>query len=184
MKLYSAKSSVKRAAKKEGLTEDQYEIIEQDGKFGYKLITVIGEFVHCPNCGIHLENGARDNAEDWAEFLQGGLIQTPKEKENYIQIMLATKHQFHCLGCGEDFGPSTKLTLPAKKAPVKNIPQVNKSSIERPTKAVWDIAEELTEKDPSIRRKDVIAECVARGIAYYTARTQYQQWLTATRNSK
>lgn len=106
MKLYSAKSSVKRAAKKEGLTEDQYEIIEQDGKFGYKL-----------------------------------------KQEPKIEI-------------------------------------TRKSSIERPTKAVWDIAEELTEKDPSIRRKDVIAECVARGIAYYTARTQYQQWLTATRNSK
>jgi len=58
-----------------------------------------------------------------------------------------------------------------------------KSDIERPTKAVWHIADEMSAADPQVRRKDVIAECVRRGIAFYTARTQYQQWLAAKRGT-
>lgn len=58
-----------------------------------------------------------------------------------------------------------------------------KSDIALPTKAVWRIADEMFAADPQVRRKDVIAECVRRGIAFYTARTQYQQWLTAKKGT-
>ena len=51
-------------------------------------------------------------------------------------------------------------------------PVTHASTIERPTKAVWHIADEMV----GASRSAVIAECVARGIAFYTARTQYQQW--------
>ena len=64
----------------------------------------------------------------------------------------------------------------ATKAPKKIVAHVNSSTIERPTKAVWHIADEMKAKNHNVRRKDVIAECVARGIASFTARTQYQQW--------
>lgn len=50
------------------------------------------------------------------------------------------------------------------------------STVEKPTKLVWAIADELTSKDPKVSRKDVINECVKRGIAYGTARTQFQHW--------
>ena len=72
----------------------------------------------------------------------------------------------------------------AIEAPAKDKakPEVkHKSDIERPTKTVWHIADEMSAANPQVRRKDVIAECVRRGIAFYTARTQYQQWL-ATKN--
>lgn len=72
----------------------------------------------------------------------------------------------------------------AIEAPAKGKakPEVkNTSDIERPTKTVWHIADEMSAANPQVRRKDVIAECVRRGIAFYTARTQYQQWL-ATKN--
>ncbi len=46
------------------------------------------------------------------------------------------------------------------------------STAERPTKLVWDIAD----KHPELKRKEVIEECVRQGIAYGTARTQYQHW--------
>lgn len=58
---------------------------------------------------------------------------------------------------------------------------LRKSLIERPTTMVWIIAEEMKEKNPNVRRKDVINECIERGIAYYTARTQYQRWHEATK---
>lgn len=72
----------------------------------------------------------------------------------------------------------------AIEAPAKGKakPEVkHKSDIERPTKTVWHTADEMVAANPQVRRKDVIAECVKRGIAFYTARTQYQQWL-ATKN--
>lgn len=54
-----------------------------------------------------------------------------------------------------------------------------KSTAETPTKLVHAIAEMMHKENPKVRRKDVIAECVKQGIAFYTARTQYQQWYQA-----
>lgn len=89
---------------------------------------------------------------------------------------------------GEEFGPKLE-EAPAPKAKkqerLEDIPPVrHHSTIERPTKTVWHIADEMlavaeANGEPAPRRKDVITECVYRGIAYYTARTQYQQWLSS-----
>jgi hypothetical protein len=56
----------------------------------------------------------------------------------------------------------------------------HESKVENPVRAMWDLCDKMVEN----RRKDVIAAAVAAGISYYTARTQYQLWLTAYRNSK
>lgn len=120
MKLYSVKSSAHRAAKQAGLTKDQYEIIEIDGKFGFQPIEV-----------------AEDASEGEAASAKG------------------------------EAKPEIK----------------RRSDIARPTKAVWHIADEMFAANPQVRRKDVIAECVRRGIAFYTARTQYQQWLAAKKGT-
>ena len=173
MKTYTVKSSAHRAAKQAGLTKDQYEIVEIDGQFGFQPIEVapaveaeepvVGEFVNCPHCGIHLSNGI------------GVHLQEVNGKE--------IKHkafEYECLACGEEFGPAIAEEAP-KAAPKRKIEITNHSTIERPTKTVWHIADEMVAANPQVRRKDVIAECVKRGIAFYTARTQYQQWL-ATKN--
>lgn len=54
------------------------------------------------------------------------------------------------------------------------------SSTPKPTKKVWVVAEGM----PGASRKEVIAECIRRGIAPGTSRTQYQAWFKATRDSK
>ena len=64
-----------------------------------------------------------------------------------------------------------------KKAPTVKADVVHESTAERPCKLVWHIADEMVAANPAVRRKDVLAACVARGVAFYTARTQYQQWL-------
>lgn len=56
----------------------------------------------------------------------------------------------------------------------------NASNVKNPCLLVWETAEKM----PGAKRKDVIAACVAKGVAYYTARTQYQHWLVAVRNSQ
>lgn len=54
------------------------------------------------------------------------------------------------------------------------------STAQRPTKLVWDIADKM----PGAKRKEVIEACVAAGIAYGTARTQYQHWYKCINEQK
>lgn len=58
------------------------------------------------------------------------------------------------------------------------------SSIPGPTKAVWHIADEMIAADPQASRQQIQDECVRRGIASGTARTQYQAWKKANDNSR
>lgn len=50
--------------------------------------------------------------------------------------------------------------------------KLSTSTATKPTKLVWHIADEMK----GATRKEVLDECAARGIAFYTARTQYQIW--------
>lgn len=144
MKTYTAKSSAHRAAKQAGLTKDQYEIIEIDGQFGYRLLE------EDPSV---MEPVQEEPAAEVTEQLEA--VQQPAVE------------------------PATEEVKPAKaKLEVKH-----RSEIPRPTKTVWHIADQMHAENPNVRRKDVIAECVRRGIAYYTARTQYQQWLAARKGA-
>lgn len=59
------------------------------------------------------------------------------------------------------------------------------STVEAPVAQVWAIADKMfadarKAKADKPRRKDVIEACMAAGIAFYTARTQYQLWYSHT----
>jgi hypothetical protein len=58
---------------------------------------------------------------------------------------------------------------------------LRESTIESPCQVVWEIAEEMF--NDGHKRKDIIAACVAKGIAFYTARTQYQKWFATLKNN-
>lgn len=108
-----------------------------------------------------------------------------------------------CIPCREEFKQKVAASLPPEQTVVKSkttgtgvqvpgtlvktqrkkVERTHKSTVESPTKLVWHIADEMIEKNPHVGRKTVITECVNRGIAFFTARTQYQQWLTARRES-
>lgn len=47
---------------------------------------------------------------------------------------------------------------------------------------VWDIAEQMLKANPSVKRKEILEACTKKGIAYYTARTQYQKYREAAAN--
>jgi len=64
-------------------------------------------------------------------------------------------------------------------------PWIHQSTIDKPVKAVWHVADEMIAQaaaagEPRPSRKAVQDECVRRGIASGTARTQYQAWKKAT----
>lgn len=63
-------------------------------------------------------------------------------------------------------------------------PWIHQSTIDKPVKAVWHVADEMIAKaaaegEPRPSRKMIQDECVRRGIASGTARTQYQAWKKA-----
>jgi hypothetical protein len=59
-------------------------------------------------------------------------------------------------------------------------PAKSKSTIQSPVKVVWAVCEEMK----SAARKDVVAECMRRGVNVHTAKTQYQRHLAASRAVK
>lgn len=64
-------------------------------------------------------------------------------------------------------------------------PYIKNSSIAKPTKKVWAIADAMilhAEQAglPCPTRGEIIAECIARGIASGTSATQYQYWKKAS----
>ena len=122
-------------------------------------------FTHCPACGCHLSNGVGQDGDE----VNGKVIHHDR-------------FEFQCLGCNHEFGaPVARNAKVAKVKPAAGTPRAMISTVARPTKMVWFIADEMQAKNPAVRRKDVIAECVARGIAFLTARTQYQQWFEVQR---
>lgn len=61
--------------------------------------------------------------------------------------------------------------------------RLKKSIVSDPSKSVWHIADEMFNANPDTKRKDVIKRCTDSGIAFYTARTQYQEWFKTRRES-
>ena len=167
MKTYAAKSSAVRAAKKAGL--EHYEIIEQDGQFGFRPIEA-----EDASEGEALEamEQERDEAQnpDAPEVQADAPVVIPEEPTEPEE----PTGPVDAAEAGDAIAEST--------AKPDNI--VRKSSVERPTKKVWGIAEAMFATNPDTRRKDVVAECVRQGIAFYTARTQYQVWSQLQKETK
>lgn len=78
---------------------------------------------------------------------------------------------------------AAKLAQEGAQSPLPKDYKPVKSVIQSPVKAVWTMATEMNkraaETGTTCKRKDVVEACVRAGIAFYTARTQYQAWLTA-----
>lgn len=180
MKAYTTKSNALRAAKSAGFTKEQVEICNYEGGFTWievaqapapapvelKDVTVamIGSPVvgdvhdyHCPHCHIHLSNG----------------VGTHEGEVNGKHVVFTKEFEYWCMACEGEFGPAIAKakTKPAKAESAK-VEIKNESTTDRPCKSVWAIADSM----PGARRKEVLAACVEKGIAYNTARTQYQQW--------
>lgn len=72
---------------------------------------------------------------------------------------------------------STNEKVPA------GLPHLKRSLIPNPSKTVWVVADQMITENPSVSRKEVIERCLGMRIAFHTARTQYQQWRQARRDS-
>lgn len=151
---YKSKSSATRAAKK--AFGDEYTVIENaDGTFSY----VEGIGMDCPtdNPDGSQPGGQADEAPEATDEQLAAIEQAGDNVANGLTVTEAP--------------PSDKPKLDVKR----------KSDIAKPTKKVWAFAEGILATEPNIRRKDMIDRLVAMGIAFYTARTQYQLYLAAVK---
>lgn len=135
-----------------------------EGEGDLDLIQMCG-YSHCPHCGINLDNGVAD-FDDIVETQ--GLAEARK-----MQSLLWT-----CLGCNGEWGPPVAKAGKGRSAPTRHY--VNKSTVDGAVVVCWDIYA----ANPDARRKDAIQAAVDAGVAFYTARTQYQKWFTAMKSSR
>ena len=77
--------------------------------------------------------------------------------------------------------PTTPEQIPSPSASKPEVVRSSKSTVEKPTKLVWAIAGEIKTANPQATRKEIVDECLRRGVAFYTARTQYQRWAKTKR---
>ncbi len=172
-KTYAAKASAVRAAKRQGIPVEAYSIsVNAEGRYYI-------EFTEQPDDAT---------AADWAANAKEPTpkpVHTPAPKPELPDEGEVTLEQ--ASAADPDFNKQMDAALtPADetKADEALANRLRKSTIEKPTKRVWTLAEEYHAANPDAKRKDVIAHCVAQGIAFYTARTQYQAWRTACKASE
>jgi predicted nucleic-acid-binding Zn-ribbon protein len=88
-------------------------------------------------------------------------------------------HEETIIGCHHcDWGHDYRIESPKPKKLLKTIPREHKSTAAKPCYATWEIAEKILAKNPAAKRKEIIEACVEAGIAFYTARTQFQIWFS------
>lgn len=82
-------------------------------------------------------------------------------------------------------GWNFRITLPEAPAEDPEAPAVKKSksgyirgksTAQGPCAFVWAIADAMIYDNPNATRKEIMAACMASGVTYGTARTQYQKW--------
>lgn len=169
MKTFKAKSSVSRWAKKElGDAWQDFGTVEQDEEGLYYFLVNYSPVIEVEE--IEGETQADFEINDDPEILamvEKELAHDDDDSDAFI-MSIGSYYQ-PIIGRVFDDGIVVK-TKPCLKG---------KSAISGPCRVVWDLAEVMA----GARRKDIIQACVDAGIAYYTARTQYQKYTEALKGS-
>ena len=162
---YEVRSSAVRAAKKAGLTEGQFEVVqvwEEGGKSHWEIKSVVqGEKIATPE-------PTNPSPPPVATTTEAPPVTQSESKVEETTTPVQTVTQ-----PASDPKPTEPTTPVASKG--SNV-KASKSTVEKPTRLVWTIADEMRNANPTVTRKAIVEECLRRGIAFYTARTQYQRW--------
>lgn len=153
IKFYSTKANAKRAAKANGLNLDELQLIEENGQYAYVN-------------AVSYESAA--NSTETQVTLPTETLPQDEIIDLAAQQKLADKVANNAILENPETVVGTNAIL-------------HQSTINRPCKQVFWVADEMKAANPKVTRSEVINECVKRGIAYYTARTQYQQWFAVQR---
>jgi len=149
---YANRSSATRGAKRSGLTEGQYEV----------------------------EQVFDDGGKSYWRWVAKTTIATPATRTPPVASTPGTDSPgtTHSVddGCTHFYAPFRCDSFGQPKG--SNV-KASKSTVENPVKVVWAIAEEMKKANPATTRKQLVEAALAKGVAYYTARTQVQRYLKA-----
>lgn len=188
MKSYSTKANANRAAKAAGYNKEDYTIIEVEGKFAFQLnhsIDQVAELFDEAEAEAEFEALQARQAELAQEAAEAAALWLDKFVPYNPQLLLPAPQPVfndltYCPKCGIHLSNGFGTEVGHEDGDVYCLAcdyvlqkgKLVKSTIENPVQRVWDIAQQMWGQ----RRKDIIAECVRQGIAYNTARTQYQEY--------
>jgi hypothetical protein len=148
----------KASEKHRTVAEPHADATQVESEADLDMIQACG-YSHCPHCGVNLDNGLMDF--DSLADVKGG------EKEAFK----LQKQEWACMGCNGEWGLAiTPKGSKARGAPLRHY--VNKSTVD----GAVALSHSIYEANPDARRKDAIQLAVDAGVAFYTARTQYQKW--------
>jgi len=194
MKTFSSKSNARRALKAIGdaalASADSLLSQDSSGKWGfsiaeaellqYEKVTGLEFNEETTQVEIPEEKPVPEEARlENEKRLEEKRIQEEEfhAKTSAQQAEVAKEHEVTTIGDGLIYHP-----LP-KKTP-KIVAERGKSTHEKPCMEVWNIAGVLFSADPKVTRKEILEACSLAGIAFYTARTQYQLWRQAQNASQ
>jgi hypothetical protein len=193
-KRYQLKSSAMRAAKEDGVAQGEFALYESargDGWYYMKKTVAVD-----PSDEFDKEEAAVLKKEmDEEKVAATPPVEIPPEiavppvQEKLVAVMTSAA-DLDLIRAAEQVRtvvqnalPPPALVIKPAKPSIPKVERLHKSLVAGPTKLVWQIAEKMTAENPAVTRKEVMAECVRIGIAFWTARTQYQQWITSRREA-
>ncbi len=182
-KFYSRERVAKAKAKEAGLNDGEFYIeTSMDGKqFAWGRKVPVQEVM----------DKALDTRASAQATIDAELAKVQKTPGKGIKVEVVDAPTLHVASVESTPAPvATPAAEPAPRAkrqsgdPVKTkmpswAKDKHRSEMDSPTKSVWHIADEMVKANPTVARKVIVQECVKRGIAYYTARTQVQLWKAA-----
>lgn len=174
---YSSKATAKRGAKRKfGDDWEKRFYISQNAETGrFEILSIPTE----PEAPKPPEKTKREIAHDLAfEIAKEGKYSGSDLCKAVVEACLAK-------GIGRSTATAQyqvvrdelNLEPEAPKAPKPPVEILRKSEIENPCQFVWSTADTMSAE--GAKRKDIIDVCVKAGVAFYTARTQYQLWFKA-----
>lgn len=167
IKTYSSKSNAKRAALAANGDISHMQLMGEEGKWYYGEVTTRAKLAK--------EKSAKAAPKAKVEEVHPDVARLNAQLD-------ASKARLQKKSDKPKPAPAPKAPRAKKEGTYAQM-QANRnttSTVENPVRAMWDLCDAMT----GSKRKDVIAAAVEQGINYYTARTQYQLWLTAWRNSQ
>jgi len=217
-KKYITEAQALKAAEKEGLAEGSFEVRKEGKTFQVfevlhedmpapagkrqqieAMIVSFQSRIAAAQDGNTLSqiNDEVKRAEGLEDSVKGGLLclldermdalnsYVPANKPEVSDDEVLSTEEWNAMVAQADAKATQQQATSGK--PGKEIVRV--SSVEKPTKMVWHIADEMVAAaqaagKPAPSRKEVQDECVRRGIATGTARTQYQAWKKAHDNTR
>lgn len=189
MKAYNRKSDARRAAIRE-LTKAENMTVEEVKAAEGTLFTVE-------------EHPEIDGKYFWRRVQVGDILISPPSQNEVFPPVVSGDEQQGCVDTSaesmfddepvSDFHAVVAQEVAPEEQALENVDAaaadnmtadgvLRKSVVDNPCRFVWDMADAMFSE--GAKRKDIIAACVAAGVATYTARTQYQKWFAAHKSDQ